>query len=294
MSPAVVRSCPALRANFDRRVGARHPMSMRRSLAASLFARDVHHSTIGPLSRPISIRKAEAVRNRSVVAATGIAVVLLVSTGCSSSAERPPPLRHRPPQPPRRHGVAAGREQRGSRRQRSHRGRLPAFRHRLLELLHQLRAQVREFARRHDQDHQLAERRAEADRQHAGAAGPGRQGDRDGAAGHCGDRAGTVGSERQEDPGRDDRHPARHRQRLHGRAGRQQGVRDEGVPVPRQLDEGLRVGRHARGRHRVDQRPRSHRCLRQLHEEQVPEDHRARASRRSGTARRRPTSCRRR
>ena len=69
------------------------------------------------------------------------------------------------------------RDQQDARRQADDRRRLPALRHRLLELLHHVRPEVRAASCGVDaEDDQLAERHRQADRQHADADQPGRQG----------------------------------------------------------------------------------------------------------------------
>ena len=88
--------------------------------------------------------------------------------------------------------------------------------------------------------------------------------------------------ERQEDPGRHRRHPARQGQGLHGRARRQPGLRREGLRVPRREARRQGQGRRVPGRAGLDQRPRPLRGVRRLHEDELPRHHGLRRADRVG------------
>ena len=153
---------------------------------------------------------------------------------------------------------------------------MPAYGHRLLELLPAVRREG-PGPRRPGRAAavQLAERHLQGRLQCAGADRPGRQGDRDGPAGHRRHHRRTPAPGGEEDPGRERGHPPRRGQGLHGRTRRQPRLRREVLRLPRQEAGRQGPGRRTPGRPQLDQRAGPLGGVRVLHEEEVPEDHRA-------------------
>ena len=159
-------------------------------------------------------------------------------------------------------------------RQAGGRRRLPAVRHRLLELLHQVhpasspRNSGLELKTTNSQN-DVAKLTSNAQTFISQGVKGVAMAPQDTAA--IAPDAGAAGG--QEDPGRHRRHPARQRQRVHGGARRQPRLRREGVPVPRREARRQGQGRDAPGRPRLDQRPRPHRGVQRVHEEELPRHH---------------------